>query len=876
MLPSLATHFIWRDLRRNPLRAGLTILGIALGVAIWLAIHLANETVLGRFEESLDRIAGRTNLQVVATGQPAFSETLLTTIQPLLWEAQAEVTPVIMQTAVWPGGNHDVIQVQGMDMLADTGFRDYAWAPDGKPTDAMAIFQAPTQNGVPTTSAALHSQQNYPVFLGYQLAQAYHIQRGQTISLLVNDTRQRFYVAGILSEKGVGGAYSGNTVYMDIGTAQQAFRLNGRINRMDVVAPKEHLKAIQAKLEKALPGYLSVQRPTRNNEQVERMLRAFQTNLMSLSFIALLVSMFLIYNTMSIAVIRRRPEIGTLRALGVPRRAIGTIFLTEAGLFGLLGSLGGVALGIGLAQGAVKAISLTVETLYLGYPIRDLLLQPISLASALALGIGLTLLAALPSVWEAASVSPAESVRRAGYESRIMRLTGPLAAVGLLLGVISGVAAMQPALFNFPVFGYLAALLLILGVALLLPWLLQRSLPWIARVLHRLGGEEGRLSAVLLSGALGRTSVAIASLTIGIAMMVSLAVMIASFRETVVVWVNQTLKADLWVEAASRSNSRQSGSLSPHVVRLIQRTPGVAAIDPFGEFAVEIKGEPANVGVGSMAVFSQRGHVKFLDGGSTRQRTLAVLHSKTPAGFVTESFAIRHHVGQGQTVTLNTPHGPLPVKIMGVYYDYSSEQGYLIIDHSLYERAYGQAVPIASVAVYLKSHTNAQAVRQAIFKAVRADTQLTMRTNQELRAEVLRIFDNTFAITYALHVIAIVVAILGILNTLFALVVEAKREFGILKYLGASPKQIRKIVLMQAGLLGLLGNVTGLGVGLLLALLLIFVINKQSFGWTVQWMLPLPFLSQSFVLVLLTAVFSGWIPAKMAAKTLAPEVVRAE
>ncbi len=858
MLRSLIYRFLWRDLRRNPLRAGLTILGIALGVAIWLAIHLANQTVLGRFEESLERVAGRTNLQIVATGQPDFSESLLEKVQPLLWNAQAEVTPVILQTAVWPGGNHDVIQVQGMDMLADTGFRDYAWMPGGEPTDSMAIFRP-----------------NH-VFLGYQLAHAYHIQRGQAISLLVNDALQRFEVAGILSEKGLGGAYSGNTFYMDIGTAQQTFNLPGRINRLDVIAPKDSLNSVQHRLQQVIPGYLSVQRPTRNSEQVERMLRAFQTNLMSLSFIALLVSMFLIYNTMSIAVIRRRPEIGTLRALGVPRFAIAGVFMAEAACFGLFGSLGGILLGILLAQGAVKAISLTVETLYLGYPIRELLLQPTSLIWALALGSGLTLLAALPAVWEAASVSPAEAVRKAAYESRIMRLTGPLAGFGILLGVLSGWASLQPAILNFPVFGYLAALLLILSVALLLPWLLKHSLPVLSRFLHRIGGEEGRLSALLLYGALGRTSVAIASLTIGIAMMVSLAVMIASFRETVVVWVNQTLKADLWVEAASRGNSRQSGRISPRVITLLQHTPGVAAIDPFGEFAIEIRGEPANVGVGSMLVFAERGHVKFLDGGDTREHTLAVLHASVPAGFVTESFSIRHHVNRGDTVTLNTPHGPLPIRIMGVYYDYSSEQGYLIIDHAVYERAYGQPVPVASVAVYLKPDANAQAVRQAIFKTAGPNTQLTIRTNQELRAEVLRIFDNTFAITYALHIIAIVVAILGILNTLFALVVEARREFGILKYLGASPKQIRKIVFLQAALLGMLGNLSGLAVGLLLALLLIFVINKQSFGWTVQWMLPLPFLGQSFVLVLLTAVFSGWLPAKMAARTLAPEVVRAE
>jgi len=852
----LLKGLIARDFYRNPIRAGLTIAGISLGVAIWLAIWLANQTVLGRFEDSLDRISGQTNLQIVSNGQPDFpQETLLSYNK--LWESSAQATPVIFQTAAWPSGTHEVVQVLGSDMLADTGFRDYAWTPEGAPKDSLVIFQPEH------------------VFVSETLASRYHLKVGNSFPLWVNDTEKQFHVAGILSSKGIGGAYSGSILFMDIGTAQQAFSMDRQINRIDLVVKKDALPKIQALLTKTLPGNLAVQRPSRNNEQVERMLRAFQTNLTTLSFIALLVSMFLIYNTMSISVIRRRPEIGTLRALGISRRLVALLFMCEAFIFGSLGSLGGIFLGSLMAQSAVKAVSLTVETLYMGSPVSGVLLQPQSLLMGFVLGVGLTLIAALPPSLEASSVSPAEATRRATYETRIIRFSGRLAQVSIGIILLAWIFALQPAISNIPLFGYASAFCIILSISLALPLTLQLCLPFIARVLHHFFGSEGRLSATLLSGALGRTSVSVASLSVGIAMMVSLAVMIGSFRSTVETWVAQTLKADLWVEAASRSNSHQSGRVSPHVIETLRHLPGVAAIDPFLEMNFLLHNEPAHLGIGNMETLSERGYLKFLDGANSRQRVQEVLHALRPSALMTESFAVRHHVAQGDTVSISTPKGSLRLQIKGVYFDYSSEQGYLIIDRSLAERYYG-AIGASNIAIFLKPGTPLESVRQSIFRSMGENTRLTIRSNQELRNEVLLIFDSTFAITYALHGIAILVAILGISNTLFALVTEAKRDFGILKYLGASHFQIQKIVLLQAILLGILGIIVGLVMGLLLALLLVFVINKQSFGWTIQFNLPIPFLLQSFVLLMGSALISGWIPSKMAAKTLAPEVIRAE
>jgi putative ABC transport system permease protein len=226
-------------------------------------------------------------------------------------------------------------------------------------------------------------------------------------------------------------------------------------------------------------------------------------------------------------------------------------------------------------------------------------------------------------------------------------------------------------------------------------------------------------------------------------------------------------------------------------------------------------------------------------------------------------------------IRLETPKGLQTFVVEGIYYDYSSDLGYIIMPRLWYLRFYGDT-RINNLAVYAKPHQDVIRLREQVLQAVGSNVHLTIRSNQELRQEVLRIFDKTFSITYALHVIAIAVALLTIMNALFALVLEARREFAILSYLGASRLQIVKVVLSMAGMLGLWGNVSGLGVGFVLSWLLIQVINKQSFGWTIRFELPVLFLLQSVALVFITALCSGLIPARIAFKTPAPQVIKLE
>lgn len=861
-------RFTLRSLAQNRLRTLLTILGIALGVGILLAINLANDMALSNFKDSINRVSGKSNLTIYPTQSDVLDETLLNRLS-WIWQIPdsqgSHFKPSIEQTALWaepdqqtnePNASQEVIRVLGVDMLAN--------------------LQDDADNGMKLlaqSESAFDILKPYHAYIGENLARKHNLQPNQTFPLYLNDRLTRFTVAGILSRGELGDAYGGQIMVMDLSTAQPAFAMQGQLSKIDLFIPEGAITTVQDKLKQTLPAGIAVERPTQRGAQVEKMVKSYQYNLTTLSFIALLVGVFLIYNTMSISIIRRRPEIGTLRAIGFSKAQVFSLFLTEALIIGLLGTILGLGFGLFLSQFAVQAVATTVAALYTGQVLDQFSINPWLLLQAFGFGVVMTLIGALAPVLEATQVSPAEASRRASYESRIFQASGKLSLAGFVFALGAVVAALQPPVGGLPIFGFIAALCIILAASLWIPLTLKWILSGLLPLLKRWVGTEGRLAALILRGALGRTAVSVTSLMIGIAMMVSLAIMISSFRQTVVTWVEQTLKADLWIEPASKFDSKQTGRISPATIKLIRNLPGVAAVDDFYEFPIQYQGNPTNLGIGQFKVLAEYGNLLFLDGEAPK--TVLQRVTAHPSVVVTEPFSTRYSVQKGDSVELITPQGPASFRVEGVYYDYSSDLGYIVMPRQWYRQFY-QDDRVSNLAVYLKPGVDAEAVRSAIQQQLKGQSLLDIRSNQELRENVLRIFDRTFAITYALHVIAIAVALLAVMNSLFALVLEARREFGILKYLGAKDSQIGRIVLIKAGLLGMFGNISGLLVGLALSFLLIFVINKQSFGWTIRFELPWLFLLQSFGLVLVTSLLAGLIPARLAAKTPAPQVIKSE
>jgi putative ABC transport system permease protein len=840
--------FIARRLASERLRTGLTVAGIALGIAVVLAIQMANRSALAGFGAALDATAGRTSLEIVGPGV-GVSEAQF---GALGWLRQwGPVSPVIEgdAQAIFGRDRSETVQVLGVDILADQPLRDYRLtgiADAGRPP-AQAFLRLLTDEGAVVVPAVL--------------ARRHGLRVGDTLRLAIGYRLETFTVRALLADEGPAKVVDGAFVLMDIAAAQLAFDRLGRVDRVDVrLDDPARLDEAEREIASRLPPGLAVQRPARRGAQVEKMLAAFQFNLSALSLVALLVGMFLVYNTVATSVIARRSEIGMLRAVGTTRRTILLLFLGEAAVLAAAGCGLGIGLGWLLARAAVRLTSSTVTTLYVVHAAGTPALGAWQVVTALGLGLPLSLAAAASPALEAARVSPLEALR-AGERAVARQRPRAASAAGSAACLIAalGLTRLEP-IGGLPVAGFAAAILVVFGIALLAPgalYLLGRlSVP-----LGRLAGVEGRLAAANLAGAIPRVSVSVAALAVSLGMLVAIAVMIGSFRETVVYWVGQTLQADLFVAPGRRSSLDAQATISDDLERAVTADPAVAAVDRFRSLTVPYQDRLIVVGAGDFSVLLAHGALVFKAPVDGRDALRGAIGEDAVA--VSESFARRFRARVGEAILLPTPAGARPFRVAAEYFDYSTDRGVVVMDRGTFRRHFGDLRP-TSLTVYLRPGANPQAFRDRILASIGPDHRVFIHTNASLRAEVLKIFDATFAITYGLEAVAVIVALLGVTATLVTLMIERRGELALLRLVGAGPRRMRRMILIESGLLGLVGQGLGLAAGFLLALILVYVINVQSFGWTIQFHVPAGFLLQASVLLLVTTLLAGAYPARLA------------
>ncbi len=845
--------FILTQLRREPLRSGLTIVGVALGIAVVLAIRLANESSVRGFSVALDAVSGRTSLEVVGPGI-GVDEDLLA---ELGWLREfGRVSPIIDGDAMVRGveGNRfepEQVRVLGVDILRDEAFRDYSL------TDTGATPVVTTQDFL----ALLTDPQ--AIVLTRAFASRQGLAVGDEVELVAAGRGVRLVVRGLLGGDGPASVRNGQVALMDIAAAQMALGRVGAVDRVDVqLAEPSMIDALEVSVAARLPAGLAVQRPARRGAQVEKMLAAFHFNLSALSYIALLVGVFLVYNMVSVSVITRRAEIGMLRTVGAARSTVLTLFLGEAVCLAFLGCVIGAPLGWGLAHLAVGLTSSTVSTFWIASAATVPPLETADIALSFAVGLPLAIVAALIPALEAARMSPVAVVR--DERNLLVRERLPrryLVGTGLLFGV-GAWCATRPAVNGLPVFGLASALCVVLGAALLTPVALHASQrlgqTWIERRL----GLTVMLARSNLAASIRRVSISVAALAVSLAMMVAIAVMIGSFRSTVAYWVGQTLEADLFVAGGRAGPLRDRAVVSAGVERAIAAHPATVAIDGFRSIDVPYGDSLIIVGSGRFPVMLEHGNLLFRapdDGHGAMASAIG-----NDAVVVSESFALRHGMSVGDRVGLPTRAGPADFRIAAVYYDYASDRGLVVMDEPVFDAHYDARRP-SGLTVYLEAKSDPEQVRSELLSTIGSEP-VFVTTNAALRAQVLEIFDSTFAITYALEGIAIIVSMFGVATTLLTLVLERRRDIAMLRLVGAERRHLRQVIMAEAGLLGLVSLGIGLGVGLALSLILIFVINVQSFGWTIQFDLPTAFLVQAGAVILLATIMAGLYPARLAGR----------
>ncbi len=886
----LFRQFILRRLARDRARTATTILGVALGIAVVIAIQLTNASSVRGFETALATVAGRTSIEIHGTG--GIDETLLPSLGWLREIGTA--SPVIegeMAIVQDPPGGRDLdperrparrseaVKVLGVDILQDRTLRDYAVG--ARLGTAPAVDEDAGAEGT-----ALYAQQFLELLTsarGLVITEKMALRRGYAlgdeIRLMAGDRVNTYVIRGLLKDEGPARVMDGSFVLMDIAAAQLAFDRLGRIDRIDVqvghpgapdstprAATTAQIDAALAAISARLPEGLAAQRPARRGEQVERMLAAFHLNLTALSWVALVVGLYLVYNSVTLSVIARRAEIGTLRAVGVTRRQVLALFLGEAAALGLAGTVLGLGIGRLLADAALGLTRSTVSTLYIATASAPPALDGAHVALAFAIGVPLSLLAAALPALEAARVLPTAAMRGADRVAahETLRARAVVAPV-VVLALAAWLSRLGP-IDGRPIFGYLAAFATIAGASLLVPAFIVMLARLLRRVLRTGLGVTGLLAHANLSAAIPRLSISVAALAVSLSMMVAVAVMIGSFRDTVAYWVGQTLQADLFIGPGVQPTVGSEQTLSQAVIDAVRAHPDVEAVDAFRNIDLVYEGNLVVLGASTFDTVVTRGSLLFkspADGRAALRQAIG-----KDAVIVSEAFANRYGVGPGDTVTLATPAGSRAFAVTAVYYDYAVDRGVVLMDRGTFRVHFGD-LPPGGLAAYLGADAEPERVRAEILASLDEGHRAFIYTNRGLRAEVLRIFDSTFAITYALEIIAVAVAMLGVGATLLTLVLERRREIAMLRLVGATRRQVQAVVVLEAVLIGSASQAMGVVVGLALSLLLVYVINVQSFGWTIQFAVPAAFLAQMSIAIVVATAVAGFYPARRATRLVA-------
>ncbi len=858
----LLTRTTLRHWRTQPRQSALLVLIIALGIAVYFSVRLANRAAVASFQNFTELITEESDWIVTAPSGD-LPDSILPEIRAKLGARPVEVFPVIESTGTVPRtrddealGERETYTLLGVDLVAiqnaAAGRRqDRSWF--GQPLDASGPGQSPAATNVPVTGFWSTFTNATAVFVPEARARRDSLAPGSRIPILINERLTELTVAGIIPTVTDGPNPPDTLLILDLPALQTLTQRAGRINRVELrTAPgpeqTQRRDELRLLLDQASAGRWRIATPSDRREAGAVMTRAFRLNLTILSLLALLVGLYLVFQALDGAVVRRREEIGILRSLGVTASAIRSAWLAEAALLGVAGGVAGALLGWAGAQGAVRLIGRTVNTLYYANSVRSASLSLAEFAAAMALAITSAVVAGWLPARAASRTPPAQIlVRHAPQHSA--RTIWSRTWFGLLLAGVALGLAMCPPLdlghgFRIPVAGYAAALAAVLGGGVLA----GSMLGWFARRLAPLarGTVTLHLAITHLREPSGRHRLAAAGLLCAVAMTAGMAILVASFDTTMRGWIERTFQADLYISSDGAQSASTENRISPETWRQLISHPAVADYNVIQAAQLTLPGGDTMI-VGAELAFAKR-HTPLAWRDRPRDEAIWDATRNERLALVSEAFFYRFGLGLGDRIELPTPAGKRTVEITGIFSDYGNERGSIVIDRAHFA-SWFQSNLASSVILLLRKDASDEGIRSEL-RARHPGLQIL--TNAHLRREVLRIFRQTFAITYALEFIGVAVAVAGLGMTLAAVLLERRPELTTLRALGMSHPEIAQATAGEGALLAIAGGLGGLIVSLGLGWLLIYVINRQTFGWTLQYAVPTLQLSGLALLVLLS------------------------
>ena len=835
-----------RFLLKHPWHFLLSILGVALGVAMVISIDLSNSSAQRAFSLSAEALTGKATHQIQGSGD-FLSDQVYRDLR--LTAGYRNSAPVIDGYGRVQGLDR-TFQILGVDPIAEGPFRDFS-SQDGGIDLAKFITGQPT------------------AVISDQVLEDLAKNIGDSLQVSVGGRPFDLLIAGAIATANQRSQQALESVLLvDINTAQQLFDMDGQLSRIDLLIPDENEEAILASLLAGLPESTRLVSSGSRTDTLSQMTRAFELNLQALSLLALLVGMFLIYNTMTFSVVQRLPLIGRLRALGVTKSEVLSMIVKEAVLIGLIGTILGITAGIGLAQFLLGLVTQSINDLYFVLSVQELTIELIPVLKAVTLGLGATLLAAFWPAREAAEAEVSTVLRRSSSESRLAQRLPSLALTGLAVGLVGGGILLFPN--GGIIAGYSSLLFVIIGFSLLIPALMVGLSALIRPILGALNGLIGKMSVRGVVTELSRTSLAVAALVVAVAASVGVGVMVDSFRVTVVSWLESQLQADIYVQPPSAVARKADAQLQAELVQIFKETEGVASVHSvFSEDVMTTFGSSNLVTTSLGAKASESYQTKEIQDGFWEQ------FAQEEVIMISEAYAYRFGIGMGDSLGIMTDKGMQSFPIQAIYFDYASDMGTITMNRSLYDRYFDNRA-ISGLALYADDKTEVDVLVNRLRDRAVGVQEVFIRSNKGLREASIEIFDRTFTVTVVLRLLAVVVAFVGILSSLMALQLERAREHAVLRANGMTPGQLWNYVITQTGVMGVIAGVLSIPLGLLISYVLVYVINLRSFGWTLEFMVSPSLLIQALGLAVGAALLAGIYPSWKMARANPADALRSE
>jgi putative ABC transport system permease protein len=832
----------WPYFRKHVLRTILTVAGIVLGVAVFVGMRTASQSVLLAFSQTVDRIAGKTELQVTA-GETGFGEEVLEAVQSASTVRVA--VPVIEAIVDSNLKGQGSLLVLGIDMTGDRSLREYDLeGGDEAAIDDPLIFLAQPDS----------------IILSKEFADRNHIAVNSRLPLGTAEGEKAFTVRGIMKASGLASAFGGNLAVMDIYAAQKMFGRGRRFDRIDLaVKPGTTLAECERELGVLLGAGFEVQPPSGRGQQFEAMLASYSMMVGMSSAFALFIGMFIIYNSFAIAVTQRRSEIGTLRALGATQAQIRALFLGESAAMGLIGSLVGLSVGILTARAVGSWISGLINDVYgVSQRADQLATSPALLGFSLALGVATSVVAAALPARSAARVDPVQALQKGRYQVLSAGENRTRVILAAVLGVFSLTCltiATSRALFYA---GYLS----VMGAALLLTPLLSLALARAIRpVLKWLRPVEGALAADSLIQAPRRTSASVAALMLSLALVVAFSGMTRASYNAIVDWINTTLNPDLFV-LPSQNLVTQTTRFPPTMGAEIGAVDGVHNVQMVRSGRITFRQTPVTIVALEVANIAQTVDLRPAAG------NLQEMYRKSAAGegvMVSDNLAQLQHLTLGEVIEVQAPYGRISLPIVGIVIDLSDQQGAIILDRSLFIK-YWRDDSVSIFRVYVKPDATVPAVRQRILERFEGQRRVFVLTNAELKSYILKITDQWFGLTSVQIAIAVLVAILGIVNTLTVSITDRRRELGVLQAVGGLRNQIRRTIWIEALSVAAIGLVLGGAVGAVNLYYLLQIVQQDVSGMRLTYGFPIAIAAMMVPIMLAAAMVAAIWPAEAAVR----------